>query len=564
MTSVDDAVTATAAGPGPRRAWLGMSVLLLPVLLVSMDISVLFLAMPTLSADLAPSAAQQLWILDIYGFLLAGLLITMGNLGDRIGRRNILLAGSAVFGIGSILAAFATGPEMLIAARALMGIGGATLLPSSLALISVIFPEARQRGVAIGVWTAFFAGGSAVGPVVGGFLLHHFWWGSVFLVNTPVLLVLLVAGPFLLPEHRAPERGRLDLRSVALSIGGILPAVYGVKHAAAEGVDAEALIAFALGVLLLVLFVRRQRLLDDPLLDLRLFANRTFSLAIGGILPAVYGVKHAAAEGVDAEALIAFALGVLLLVLFVRRQRLLDDPLLDLRLFANRTFSLAIGASLTGMMSLAALSYLASVYLQSITGRDPLAAAWLGIPMAVAVFVFSIGGSGIGRALGTRLAFVVALLASAVGNLMLLGVGVDGGVWWYVAGSALAGVGYGIAFTLVSDVSVSSVPPERAGSAAATSETSFELGNALGLALLGSLATAVFRASSGTSGTLGDELREAGSDAGRVATVQESFVTGMHTATTVGALLLVLMAAATWFFGPRKRATASEVVSGRV
>ncbi|MFC3962863.1 MFS transporter [Nocardia jiangsuensis] len=496
MTSVDDAVTATAAGPGPRRAWLGMSVLLLPVLLVSMDISVLFLAMPTLSADLAPSAAQQLWILDIYGFLLAGLLITMGNLGDRIGRRNILLAGSAVFGIGSILAAFATGPEMLIAARALMGIGGATLLPSSLALISVIFPAARQRGVAIGVWTAFFAGGSAVGPVVGGFLLHHFWWGSVFLVNTPVLLVLLVAGPFLLPEHRAVDRGLLDLRSVALSIGGILPVVYGVKHAAAEGLDAEALVTFALGVLLLVLFVRRQRLLDDPLLDLRLFANRTFSLAIG--------------------------------------------------------------ASLTGMMSLAALSYLASVYLQSITGRDPLAAAWFGIPMAVAVFVFSIGGSGIGRALGTRLAFVVALLASAVGNLMLLGVGVDGGVWWYVAGSALTGVGYGVAFTLVSDVSVSSVPPERAGSAAATSETSFELGNALGLALLGSLATAVFRASSGTSGTLGDELREAGSDAGRVATVQESFVTGMHTATTVGALLLVVMAAATWFFGSHKQTGAAE------
>ncbi|MEV0358811.1 MFS transporter [Nocardia sp. NPDC050697] len=490
MTSVDDAVTATTAGP--RRAWLGMAVLLLPVLLVSMDISVLFLAMPTLSADLAPSAAQQLWILDIYGFLLAGLLITMGNLGDRIGRRNILLAGAAVFGIGSVLAAFATGPEMLIAARALMGVGGATLLPSSLALISALFPDARRRGVAIGVWTAFFAGGSAVGPVVGGFLLHHFWWGSVFLVNTPVLLVLLVAGPFLLPEHRAAERGPLDLRSVALSIGGILPVVYGVKHAAAEGVDAQALIAVLIGVVLLVRFVRRQRLLDDPLLDLSLFANRTFSLAIG--------------------------------------------------------------ASLTGMMSLAALSYLSSIYLQSITGRDPLAAAWLGIPMAVAVFVFSIGGSGIGRALGARVAFVVALLASAVGNLMLLGVGVDGGVWWYVAGSALAGVGYGIAFTLVSDVSVSSVSPERAGSAAATSETSFELGNALGLALLGSLATAVFRSSSGTSGTLGDELREAGSDAGRVAVVQDSFVTGMHTATTVGALLLVVMAIATWFFGPRKRA----------
>lgn len=497
MNRVDGAqATVTAEGaPGPRRAWLGMAVLLLPVLLVSMDISVLFLAMPTLTADLDPSAAQQLWILDIYGFLLAGLLITMGNLGDRIGRRNILLAGSAVFGVGSVLAALATGPEMLIAARALMGVGGATLLPSSLALISALFPDARQRGVAIGVWTAFFAGGSAVGPVVGGFLLHHFWWGSVFLVNTPVLLVLLLAGPFLLPEQKAATRGPLDLRSVALSIGGILPMVYGVKHAAADGVDAEALLTVVLGAALLVAFVRRQRTLDDPLLDLRLFRNGTFAVAIG--------------------------------------------------------------SSLTGMMSLAALSYLSSIYLQSVTGRDPLAAALLGIPMAVAVFVFSIGGSGIGQRLGARAAFVVALAASAAGNLMLLGVGVDGGVGWYVAGSALAGVGYGIAFTLVSDVAVSSVPSERAGSAAAISETSFELGNALGLALLGSLATAVFRGQSGLSGTLGEELGEAGSDTARVVAVQDAFVTGMHVATTVGAGLLVLMAVIAWIAGRGDRGGAT-------
>ncbi|MGV9817126.1 MFS transporter [Nocardia xishanensis] len=485
MTDVETVRPAEGAGSvavGSRRAWLGLGVLLLPVLLVSMDISVLFLAMPTLTVDLDPSAAQQLWILDIYGFLIAGLLITMGNLGDRIGRRNILLAGATVFGIASVLAAFAPTAGVLIAARALMGIGGATLLPSSLALISSLFPDARERAAAIGVWTAFFAGGSAVGPIIGGLLLHHFWWGSVFLINLPVLLILLAFGPFLLPEHRAGVLGPLDLPSVALSIGGILPVVYAIKHAASEGVDAA-------------------------------------SIVIGLI-------------------------GVAVLFVFVRRQRTLAEPLLDLRLFGRAQFSVAIGSSLVGMMSLAALSYLTSIYLQSVTGRDPLAAALLGIPMAVAVFICSMSGARVGRWIGVRATFVLALLASAVGNLMLLGVGVDGGIGWYLAGSTIAGIGYGLAFTLVSDVAVSSVPPERAGSAVGISETSFELGNALGLALLGSLAALVFRSGGDYASTLGETIH--GADDARVHSAQASFVDGMHVATTVGAGLLVLMAIVAW------------------
>src|SRR5690349_3828495 len=244
----------TAPSATPRRAWLGLAVLILPVLLVSMDMSVLYLAMPTLTEHLDPSAEQQLWILDIYGFMIAGLLITMGNLGDRIGRRNILLAGATVFGIASLLAAFAPSAGVLIAARALMGVGGATLLPSSLALISSLFPDARARGTAIGVWTAFFAGGSAVGPVIGGLLLHKFWWGSIFLINTPVLLVLLALGPLLLPEHRSAGRGPLDPVSVIMSIGGILPLVYAVKRAAAEGGDAVSVVLGLAGVAVLVAF----------------------------------------------------------------------------------------------------------------------------------------------------------------------------------------------------------------------------------------------------------------------------------------------------------------------
>ncbi|MFI1917626.1 MFS transporter [Nocardia sp. NPDC020380] len=481
-------MTSTLARPDAkttRRAWLGLAVLLLPVLLVSMDMSVLYLAMPTLTDSLDPSAAQQLWILDIYGFMIAGLLITMGNLGDRIGRRNILLAGASIFGLASILAAFAPSAGVLIAARALMGMGGATLLPSSLALISTLFPEARARATAIGVWTAFFAGGSAVGPIIGGVLLHHFWWGSVFLINIPVLLVLLVFGPLLLPEHKSTGRGPLDLPSVALSIGGILPLVYAVKHCAAEGVDAPA-------------------------------------IGIGVV-------------------------GLLLLVLFIRRQRTLTEPLLDLSLFRRGLFSVAIGSSTVGMLALAGMSYLTGMYLQTVTGRDALQAALLGIPMAVVVFVCSMSGARIGRALGTKTAFVLALSMAAAGNLMLLGVGVDGGIGWYVAGSVVAGMGFGTAFTLVSEVAVSSVPAERAGSAVGISETSFELGNGLGLALLGSLAALVFRSGGDFKATLGETITDAGGNTALIDSARESFVNGMHVATTTGAVLLAAMAVIAFF-----------------
>lgn len=491
-----EAVRAAPAAGGSQRAWLGLGVLVLPVLLVSMDVSVLFLTLPTLTVDLDPSAAQQLWILDIYGFLIAGLLITMGNLGDRIGRRRILLAGAVVFGGASVLAAFAPSAAVLIAARALMGIGGATLLPSSLALISTLFPDARQRAAAIGIWTAFFAGGSAVGPIIGGMLLHHFWWGSVFLINVPVLLVLLVFGRRLLPEHRSTALGPLDLPSVALSIGGILPVVYAIKHAAEFGIDSVALAAAVAGVVLLTLFARRQRRIEDPLLDLHLFRHRQFSVAIG--------------------------------------------------------------SSLAAMMSLAGLSYLSSVYLQSVTGRDPLAAALLGIPMAIAVFVFSMSGSRVARWLGGRTAFASALAAAAAGNLMLLGIGVDAGIGWYVAGSALAGIGYGIVFTLVSEVAVSSVPAERAGSAVGISETSFELGNAVGLALLGSLAAVIFRAGGDFAPTIGETVAAGTDDPALVHAAREAFVDGMHAATTVGAAVLLVMAAVVLVGLPRRTRSAER------
>ncbi len=476
----------TTSGTADRRTWLGLAVLTLPVFLVSMDVSVLYLAIPSITDALAPSAAQQLWILDIYGFLIAGLLITMGNVGDRVGRRRILLAGAALFGIASVIAAFAPSPEILIAARALMGIGGATLLPSSLSLIANMFPDARERGRAIGVWTAAFAGGSAVGPVIGGVLLHHFWWGVVFLINVPVLAALFVFGPRLIPEYRAATNDPFDVVGVVLSMAGILPLVYAVKTVASEGA--------------------------------------TTGVVVAGVV------------------------GAALLVTFLLHQRRVTSPLLDLKLFGNAQFSGAVAVALIGMMALGGMSYLTGVYLQSVMGHDVLAAAIAGLPMAVAVAVFSIGATRVAAFLGTRLAFVGSVGLAAAGNLGMLSLGTSTPVWVYVLCTTIAGVGYGIQFSLVSVVVVGSVPPERSGAASGISETSFELGTAMGLALLGSLATLVFRA--GDRGwsfgdTLGETLHRAtdmGSAGEGLATAaKQAFVDGMHAASLASGLALLVL-----------------------
>jgi MFS family permease len=241
--------------------------------------SVLYLALPKVSADLGATGNQMLWILDIYSFVLAGFLVTMGTLGDRIGRRRLLLIGAAAFGGASILAAYSTSAEMLIATRALLGLAGATLMPSTMALIRNMFPDPKQMGTAIGVWFSCFMGGMAIGPLVGGALLEQFWWGSAFLLGVPFMALLLVVGPVLLPEYRAPGTGRLDLVSVGLSLAAILPAIYGLRELARRGWDPVAS-AVVVGLAFGVIFVRRQRALADPLLDLRLFGYRALRSAL--------------------------------------------------------------------------------------------------------------------------------------------------------------------------------------------------------------------------------------------------------------------------------------------
>ena len=220
------------------REWIGLAVLTLAALVYAMDLTVLNLAIPRISAELQPSSVQLLWMIDIYGFLVAGLLITMGTLGDRIGRRKLLLFGAAGFALASLLAAFSTSSEMLIASRAVMGIAGATIAPSTLSLIFTMFLDPKQRSTAIGVWIAAYSAGGAIGPVLGGVLLEFFWWGSVFLIGVPVMALLLLLGPRTLPEYRDPNARPLDLLSAAMSLLAILGVVYGLKQLAQDGVSA--------------------------------------------------------------------------------------------------------------------------------------------------------------------------------------------------------------------------------------------------------------------------------------------------------------------------------------
>ncbi|MFE2379544.1 MFS transporter, partial [Streptomyces sp. NPDC059398] len=271
-------------GPGPARAgrkeWTAFVVLLLPLLLVSMDVSVLFFAIPSITRELHPSSTQQLWIFDIYAFALAGLLITMGSLGDRIGRRKLLLFGAAAFGAASVGAAYAQSAGMLIAARAVLGVGGATLMPSTMALIRNMFTDTAQRSKAVGIWSGAMAGGIALGSVMSGLMLEHFWWGSVFLVNVPAMVLLLVLVPFLVPEFRDPRPGRFDLLGVPLSMGSVLPVIYGVKEMAAHGFSLPMLLCVLAGAAVGAVFVRRQRSGRSTMISRALFRDRGFGSGI--------------------------------------------------------------------------------------------------------------------------------------------------------------------------------------------------------------------------------------------------------------------------------------------
>ncbi len=414
-----------------RREWTGLAVLALACLLYAMDLTVLHLAVPKLSAALRPSSAQLLWIIDIYGFLVAGSLITMGTLGDRIGRRRLLLIGAVAFSLASVLAAFSTTAEMLIASRAVMGVAGATLAPGTLSLIFNMFLDPKQRRVAIGVWISSFSAGGAIGPLLGGVLLERYWWGSVFLLALPVMALLLVLGPRVLPEFRDPNARRLDLPSAAMSLSAVLAVIYGLKDIAQDGF---------------------------------------------GFLPALIII-----------------VGVTLGALFVRRQSILADPLIDIKLFRIPSFRVSLVTYMMGVLVTFGYFLFIPQYLQLVLGLTPLrAGVWTVPSMAAFVVGSTLAPRFVHRVQpATLMSAGLAVAAGALATLALAG-GPPTLVLLIVVGF-VASLGLAPVFALTTELIVGSAPPERAGAASGISETSAELGGALGIAILGSLGTAIYR-----------------------------------------------------------------------
>jgi MFS transporter, DHA2 family, multidrug resistance protein len=485
-----NALEGTRAG---RREWIGLGVLALACVLYSMDLTVLHLAVPSLSADLKPSSAQLLWIVDIYGFLLAGSLITIGTLGDRFGRRRLLLIGAAAFAAASLLAAFSSSAEMLIAARALQGIAGATLAPSTLSLIRNMFLDPAQRTLAIGVWITSFSAGAVIGPPIGGLLLEFFWWGSVFLLAVPVMVVLLVMGPLLLPEFRDPNAGRIDLRSAALSLAAVLAVVFGLKQGAQEGISGLPALSIVVGLVFGLLFVQRQRRLADPMVDPRLFRLPGFTVSLAAYLLATF---------------VAFAS---FLFIFQYLQLVLGLSALDAALWSVPSFAaFIVGAMLTPLL---------------VRRVRPAFVMSGGMAMAAAGYVLltQVGGASL----------AVVVLASIVFSL-----------------------GEAPTFTLATDLIIGSAPSERAGVAAAISETSSELGGALGIAILGTIGAAVYRgrmadtvpadvpheAAEAARDTLGAAVAAGGQlpdplSAELVEAANEAFIQGLHAAALASAII---------------------------
>ncbi|WFE49098.1 MFS transporter [Micromonospora sp. WMMD1155] len=493
--------TTTPAPRAGRREWTGFTVLMLPLLLVSMDVSVLYFAVPFISEELRPTGTQQLWIFDVYGFVLAGLLITMGALGDRIGRRRLLLIGATAFGAASLLAAYADSAETLIAARALLGVGGATLMPSTLALVRNLFHDARQRATAIGIWTATLTGGIATGPVLSGILLEHFWWGSIFLINIPAMLMLLLLAPVLVPESRHPAAGPFDLVSGALSLAALLPVIYGIKEMARDGVSPARVLAIVAGLLVGALFLHRQR-------------SRAY-------------------------------------------------PMIDLALFRGRGFAGALAVNLLAMFALVGFAIFTTQHLQSVLGLSPLRAALWSLVPSLAVGGVAPAAAALAQRVERAYLIGAGFAIAVLGFVVLTRVTPESPLWLLLVGASVYAGGLVMVMSLVTELVLGAAPAEQAGVASALTESSSELGGALGMAILGSVGAAVYRREildglpAGLPADSGDVARE--TLGGALAVAQElpadladavlhaaraAFTDGLHVA-AVAAMVAMLLGAVT-------------------
>ncbi len=509
MTLTEEIRTADAAGARQGwRGWAALAVLMLPVLLVSVDNTVLSFALPEIARDLTPTSAQQLWIIDVYPLVLAGLLVTMGSLGDRFGRRRMLMVGATGFAAVSALAAFAPSSELLIAARATMGLFGAMLMPSTMSLLRSIFTDRDQRRLAIAVWASMFSAGSALGPIVGGVLLEHFAWGSVFLLAVPVLIPLLVLAPLLVPESRDPHPGRIDPVSIVLSMATMVPVVYAIKEVAVHGPGPLPLVLVLVG------------------------------LAFGWV--------------------------------FVRRQLRSESPMLDMRLFRRGAFTGALLVNLLSVVALVGFLYFVTQHLQLIVGLSPLQAGLALVPGLALMIVSGLAVVPFSRRVSPRVVVPVAL-ALSVAAYVVIAVSTDAAALGILIGAfALLGIGIGAAETVSNELILATAPPAKAGAASAVSETAYELGAVLGTAVLGGILTALYRAglvlpdgvpagaaaaaretlggavtvADGLPGALGDRVVEAAASA---------FDAGVGVTSIIGAVLVVCAAviAATTLKGTR-------------
>src|SRR5262245_46694456 len=404
MANDTSTINGDGAARATRREWIGLAVLALPCLIYSMDLNVLNLAVPHLIADLQPSSTQLLWIVDIYGFLIAGSLITMGTLGDRVGRRRLLLIGAVVFGAASILAAFSVTASMLIGARAILGLASATLAPSTLSLLRTMFLDPRERTFAVGVWIASFSAGGALGPLLGGVLLEHFWWGSVFLANVPVMVLLLVLCPRLLPEYRDANAGRLDVISAAQSLAATLAVIYGIKR-------------FAQG--------------DHTWVPIAVIV-----------------------------------LGVAIGIVFVRRQQTLRAPLIDLSLFTSPAFSASLAINVVGFFVAFGTFLAIAQYLQLVLGMTPLRAGLWTAPYGLAFIAGSMLAPALARSLRPTNVIAGGFTVAAAGFLLLTRIGASHSPGIVVTAYVILSLGLSPVFTMATDLTVGTAPPERAGMAA--------------------------------------------------------------------------------------------------